>query len=732
MARHNAKHKKRVQKLHRNTKEKPLKKTSRSALQAQYSSKIKLYLQMSPAFRLSAQELYHKCCGRRSPASYEAAVQQLLKDGEILKYRHHSYMLVDKQNAFKAQMVRLSGNFGFIRDENGTEYFVPGKYLLGSIVGDKVLAQKIVCHADSPEAEVISILEESENFRVAGTIIPTDEGLCLWSAIAPVPLHIDYHESCPYKVNDRVLCELTYRGQRHMEHRVKVILNFGNADCAENCMKSRIAAQNIPVAFPEKVLSESKKAAALGVTAFDMQDRLDLRQECIFTIDGASSKDMDDAISVKKHEKGWTLGVHIADVSHYVRPNSPLDAEAFKRGTSIYYANQVIPMLPEDLSNGICSLHPNQDRLTISAIIELTPEGHFLSAAFFHSVIHSKVRGIYSECNQILNHTADDALMQKYEPVTESLFLLSELTDKLEALRKYRGAPQLESTESALLLDDNGMCIGLEPVQRGRSECIIEACMLCANEAAARIAREKGFPLVYRVHEKPSAERISDLKEICIRLGLPASDLQLDHVQPSAIQQLLDTARTEPCFPVVNALTMRSMTKARYSAQPLGHFGLALKDYAHFTSPIRRYPDLVVHRILSDYLAKADTEWLHRRYAKFAENAAARSSDMEIRAAQLEREADACYAAEYMRAHIGEAFHGVITSITEFGMYVMLDNMAEGLLHLHTMPQSEYEIQAGWYIKDTLSGQCYSLGDAVEVICTAADVGAGHIDLALS
>ena len=253
---------------------------------------------------------------------------------------------------------------------------------------------------------------------------------------------------------------------------------------------------------------------------FDLEGRRDLRGEVIFTIDGAMSKDMDDAVSVEKQQDGsYLLGVHIADVSHYVRANSALDAEAFRRGTSIYYADKVIPMLPKALSNGICSLNGGEDRLTISALMHISPEGDLLEAEFVKSVICSRVRGVYSECNAVLDGTASPEIPWRNMPRCGTLRLLDELTDKLEHLRKLRGAPELESTESALLLDENGICVGLSPIERGRSECIIEACMLAANEAAARLARTKGFPLVYRVHEEPSPERIASLKEMLVRLG---------------------------------------------------------------------------------------------------------------------------------------------------------------------------------------------------------------------
>ncbi len=733
MARHNAKHEKR--KKNPETEKQKIKKIKavKPEEQARYCRKIKAFLQMTARKQMKQNELAQKCRFKRNPSAYEAALQQLLKEGVILEVRH-SYRLCNQEETFKAETVRLSGNFGFIRDENGTEHFVPGKYLLGSMAGDKVLARSIESRTGSPEAEIVSILEETPQARLAGVIVATEYGLCFLSGVAGTPLHIEYHESCAYKTGDKVLAEIIHRGSRHMEHVVKIVLNFGSADNAANCMEAKIAELNIPVEFTESVRREALKVSAVGVTEFDMQDRKDFRNEIIFTIDGAMTKDMDDAVSVKKNpENGnYILGVHIADVSHYVRPNSPLDAEAFRRGTSIYYADEVIPMLPAQLSNGICSLNPAENRLTISAVMEISPEGDLVKYNFYKSVIRSRVKGVYEECNQILENTASPQIQEKYQEVKESLFLLAELAEKLEHVRKLRGAPELESTESVVILDEKGQCIGLAPVSRGKSERIIEACMLCANEAAAKTAKEHEFPLVYRVHENPSPERIAGLKELILKLKQEELLLNPEEIQPRDIQNLLDSNRQESYFPVINNMTLRAMAKAKYSEKPLGHFGLALADYAHFTSPIRRYPDLTVHRILSDFLDGAEKDWLVKRYQKFTENASQHSSDTEVRAIQIEREADACYAAEYMQAHVGEVFHGIITSITEFGMYVTLDNMAEGLLHIHDLPDGEYETEEGWYIRDTRNGTEYRLGDALEVICTRADVSSGHIDLALA
>ncbi len=718
-------------KSHRHTST-PRRKTIRPEEITHYENRIRATLTQSHKRRMGSSELSQKCRSRRNPAAYQAAIEKLLREGRIVE-RRAGFALADRTGCFSAETVRLNRSFGFIRDEQGEEYFVPGKFLMGSMPGDKVLAKPIPStHENGKDAQVVSILEENPECRLSGTIVSTDEsGLCLLpDTVIALPLHIDYKGSVPYRIGDKVLAELTSRGTRHMEHKVRIVLNFGSSDSAENCMAARIMAEGIPVEFSPEILREAEKAAAVGVTPFDLQGREDLREEVIFTIDGASSKDLDDAVSIRKAEDGWELSVHIADVSHYVRPNSRLDAEAFERGTSIYYADKVIPMLPKALSNGICSLNEGEDRLAFSAMMKISAQGDLLDFRFAKTVIRSCVRGVYSECNAVLDGSADAALLAKYAPVRDALGELDRLAAVLEKRREERGAPELESTETALLLDNEGKCVGLAARERGRSECIIEACMLAANEAAARLAREAEIPLVYRVHESPSLERMDTLRETLSRLNQAVP--QYAEIQPRDIRRILENARGEVFFPVLNLLTLRAMAKAKYSEEPLGHFGLALRDYCHFTSPIRRYPDLVVHRILSDYLEDAGKDWLQRRYRKFTVNAAARSSECEVRAIKLERDADDCYAAEFMRAHIGEHFHGIITSVTDFGVYVTLDNLAEGLLHIRDLPEGEYEIEEGWYIKDTRSGTEYRLGAEIEVICAKADVSSGNIDLALT
>ena len=341
-------------------------------------------------------------------------------------------------------------------------------------------------------------------------------------------------------------------------------------------------------------------------------------------------------------------------------------------------------MLPKELSNGICSLNPNESRLTFSAIMELSKDGILLNYKFVKSVICSKVKGIYSEINSILDGSAEKAIEEKYFELKDTIFLMDELADILILNRRKRGAPEIETSESKLIID-NGMCREIVPRTRGKSEMIIEEFMLTANEAAARTAHENDIPFVYRVHEAPSPEKINDLKEGLRRLNVEVP--VFTEAKPVHLSEILRNSKDKPFYPVINMMTLRSMAKAKYEPEPKGHFGLALDDYAHFTSPIRRYPDLAIHRILTDIINGYDKEKLIKRYSGFVQKASQRSTETEIRAMNIERNCEDCYKAEYMQQHIGEIFKGLISSVTEYGFYVELENTVEGLVHVNSLPE---------------------------------------------
>lgn len=694
-----------------------------------YRNKILTFLLKSGKKPLPLKELAAKCrSSKGNSKNFNDAMNELIISGEIYE-RRRGFVRTEVLGYFKAKILRLNRTFGFMEKcDTQEEIFVPGKFLCGAMPGDIVLANYIESRSGSPEGEVIDILQPAEA-NLSGIIIE-DAGtqFFLPDSMSKTPVRIIPGDTV-YKTGDKVLAQIAFRGRRHAEHKAKIIFSFGSALRASSCSEAIIAESGVVPEFPENVLHEAKKLAAAGVWADDYKDRLDLRDQIIFTIDSAESKDLDDAVSIERTADGYTLGVHIADVSHYVRGNSPLDKEALERGTSIYYADKVIPMLPKELSNGICSLNPDEDRLTFSAIMNLTKDGIMKDYRFEKSVIRSRVKGVYSEINSLLDNTADDTIREKYSGLEDTIKLMDELADILIANRKKRGAPEIETTESKLIIE-NDICQWVKPRTRGKSEMIIEEFMLTANEAAARLAREKDVPFVYRVHESPSPEKISDLKDGLRRLNVEIPSFS--EAKPVHLAQILENAKDKPVYPVVNMMTLRSMAKAKYEPEPKGHFGLALEDYAHFTSPIRRYPDLAIHRILSDIVKGADKEWLDKRYSGFVQRASQRSTETEIRAMNIERDCEDCYKAEYMQQHLGEVFEGIISSVTEFGFYVELPDSIEGLVHVNSLPEGNYIYDGYFSLADEYSSTAFTVGDRVRVMAAGANVNSGKIDFEIA
>ncbi len=702
----------------------------------------KILNHVRPSHKLTRDELALQCGRDSAPVAYDAAIESLLESGQIERlerdYRSGcSYRLIKEKPTFQAKVVRLHKTFGFLHDDQGREFFVRGKYLFGSMPGDIVLARLRPGGEKVHEAQVLGILKENEHLLLRGNIVfgyddeEFDVPCAFLSRTGNVPMRIDNDLSCDYRKNDVVLAKIVSRGIHHWDHIVQIIHNFGNAEVAEHCVQAMLGEANLQENFAEEIQKEAESVAVLNESEF--KNRKDFRNELIFTIDGAHTKDMDDAVSVTKNsETGeYTLGVHIADVSHYVRMNSELDKEAFLRGTSVYYADKVIPMLPKELSNGICSLNPNEDRLAISVIMTFSPKGELLHDAFYSSVIRSRLKGVYEECNQIFDGTASAEIREKYAEIQESLFLLEELTGKLDEIHHQNGRIELESAEAEILLDENHICVGLMPVHSGKTEKLIESCMLSANECAAKFARKKNLPFIYRVHEKPPEENMQKLKDWLSNLHENEFSFSTEDVQPKDIQQLLETCREKKDFPVISNFVLHSMEKAYYSEKPSGHFGLAMKDYTHFTSPIRRYADLMIHRIISDALQGETPERLQKKYEKQVIEAARQASETEIQATRIERNAFAYFAAEFMQSCIGQQFTGMITNIAEYGMYVRLENMAEGLIPVDTLPLEETAIlvEESWFVKDVITQQKFQIGDEIQAVCVNAEVSTGHIDL---
>ena len=714
----------------KNKKKQTEKKGSAPVSVESYKNKIVTFLKAYGKKTMPLSELEAKCRTKKSGReNFTEAFSELRTEGVVMMKKGMKAALCSRLGVYAGTVTRLSRTFGFAMTDDEVEYFIPGKCMLGAMPGDRVLISPIQSRSGEPEGEVLDILEFGSS-QLSGRI-EYAEGRPYLVPDTASRNHVIIvpEESIPFENGDKVLAEIIYRGRRHAEHKVKITLVFGSSEYAASSAASILVMHGAPTAFPEEVLKEARKLSEGGVQEYSFNNREDLRGMDIFTIDSAESKDLDDAVSLEKTRKGYCLGVHIADVSHYVKGNSALDKEALSRGTSIYYADKVIPMLPQELSNGICSLNPDEDRLTLSAFMELDKEGNMLSYRFCKSVIRSRVKGVYSEINKILDGTASEEINAKYAGVKKSISLMDELADKLIARKKLRNAPEIETTESKLIIDESGICCGVEPRERGKSERIIEEFMLAANEAAAKLAREKKVPFVYRIHEAPPEAKTEALHEILPKYGFECP--HFSEFKPVHASRILEGARGTEKFEAVNMLVLRSMAKAKYSHEPLGHFGLVLEDYAHFTSPIRRYPDLAIHRIITDILAGYNGEWLSKRYEGFAVNAADRSSAAEIRAVTIERECEDCYKAEYMKAHIGESFTARISGVTEFGFYAELPNTVEGLVHIRTLPEGEYDYCEPVSLTEKFSGTVYALGQTVKVVCAAVNVSDGTIDFVL-
>ncbi|MCI5578008.1 MAG: VacB/RNase II family 3'-5' exoribonuclease, partial [Oscillospiraceae bacterium] len=406
---------------------------------------------------------------------------------------------------------------------------------------------------------------------------------------------------------------------------------------------------------------------------------------------------------------------------------SKLDDEAFYRGTSIYYADRVVPMLPKELSNGICSLNPNVDRLAFSCLMDVSAEGKLLSYRFEKSVIRSRVKGVYSEVNKILDGTADDTIKDKYSRVIERIPVMLELAQILEKNRVNRGAPDIDTVESKIITDENGICIDVKPRERGVAERIIEEFMLMANNAAAALAMKEKFPFVYRVHEAPPAEKLLTLNETLTALGVNPEGIT-ERSTAGDLAKILRDNKDSDKYIVINRIVLRTMMKARYSEEPLGHYGLVMPEYAHFTSPIRRYADLSIHRILTDYVYALSNEKLNKKYTKFAAEASMQASNTELSAVRCERECENFYMAEFMKNHVGEEFDGFISGVSPSGVFVALDNTVEGMVTVAKLPLGEYEVQHGVILTGAANGQVFTVGDKVKVKCVSVNVNGGFID----
>ena len=673
----------------------------------------------------SARQLLKKTGVLDKLAFYDAL--RSLKDRRmILLDREHNAKLIPVGEDVEATLVSLSKNFGFARPDNGgDDIFIHGSALQGALVGDKIIVGDIRKDDRGPSGRVRRIVEHKPA-QTTGTVSITDEGIeFIPDNAIRYNLRMRERDLNGAKNGDKVMASLEqdYRGDWAYASVKKV---FGSGRTARVCADAIVEQYGIPHVFPQEVLDEAERIGNEPISDEEYAKRLDLRGEPIFTIDSKDAKDLDDAISVKRTDFGYMLGVHIADVSHYVKEGSAIDEEAINRGTSVYFADRVIPMLPEVLSNGACSLNAGTDKLAFSALIELDKEGHITKYDFKKTIINSKVRGVYSEVNEILDGTASEEILNKYAPVMESLMSAKELADILKASSAARGTMELDSGESKFILDENGICIDIMPRVSGEAEQLIEQMMVTANIAAAKFSLDHKLPFLYRVHGTPDPKRVEELVTLLQLVGVPCKEIVKPNPETQDFAAILDRVRGLPCETLVSQRLLRTMEKARYSTEETGHFGLALSDYSHYTSPIRRYPDTSIHRVLSAFVEGMPAEEVRRRYAQFCETSATESSRNEIRALIAERDAEDCYMAEYMSQHIGEHFEGTVSGVTMRGVFVRLENSVEGFVSLDAFEGEDFVYDG--LITQRSPKRELTIGTPLPIIVASAYVATGKVD----
>ena len=610
--------------------------------------------------------------------------------------------------------------FGFVKiEEREDEIYIAKKNSINALNGDKVLIKIIEEKTDSKKAEgrIIKVLEREKD-RVVGTfqysrsfgfVVPDDKNF-------GTDIFISKKNFGKARNNQKVLVKITKYPKKGKNAEGKIVEILGRIDEAGVDMLSLIKEHNLPDEFPEPVLEEAKRCGN-KVDKKDIPNRVDKRNEIIFTIDGEDAKDLDDAVRVIKLDNGnYKLDVHIADVSYYVRENSLLDKEALIRGTSIYMLGRVIPMLPRELSNGICSLNAGEDRFTLSCSMEINPKGKVVSSEVYKGIINVTERMNYHDVQKIIDGT-DKKVLKKYEPYIQNFKDMEELAKILKARRIEEGYLNLDIPESQIDLDENGKVTNISKYETSFANEIIEQFMLSANETIAEKFYWLDAPFIYRVHEEPDLEKVQELNKFLFNFGLKIK-ANKDHIYPKEFAKVLEEIKGKEEEKVISNLILRTLKVARYEEENKGHFGIAGKYYCHFTSPIRRYPDLFIHRIISMYIKNNYnlSDDIINKYSEQSVKYAERSSDREKIAQKVERESEDIKKAEYMQSKIGNEYEGVISSITSFGMFVELENTVEGLIRFENLG-NEYFIynQENKILIGEQSNTIYKIGQKVKI-----------------
>ena len=641
-------------------------------------------------------------------------LRKLEEDVLIYHSNKNKYMLLEKSQLRKGLMRVNKKGFGFVEVENmDDDIFVSSDNMNGAIHDDIVLVEiTSKMHLDRLEGRILKILKRQVTRYIGEINFVKNKGIIkLDDQKVKIEIEVKKEDSMNAVDGHKVVVELGKRINNH-KYYGKVVEIIGHKNDPGVDILSIVYKYSINTEFPDDVKEEVAKMP-MEVCEEELEGRIDLRDEEIFTIDGDDTKDIDDAISIKLLPNGhYKLGVHIADVSYYVKEGSPLDDEAMERGTSVYLVDRVIPMLPHELSNGICSLNPNVDRLAISCVMEFDSNGKQLDYSIFPSVIKSRIQMTYKKVNSILEK---NEIPEGYEPFVKSLRIMHDLAKILRKAKEARGYIDFEVDEAKILVDEN--CVPTEIVKRdrGTGELLIEDFMIAANECVATHIYFMNLPFIYRVHESPKEEKIRSYLSFIGTLGYQIPG-DVKDFKPKTMQKLIKFLEDKPEFKILSSLLLRSMQKAVYKPENLGHYGLASKCYTHFTSPIRRYPDTTVHRLLRTYLFNKNlSQNTLRHWEDKLVYVAEHSSSRERASVDCEREVEDMKMAEYMEKHIGEEYEGMISSVTNFGMFVELDNLIEGLVPIRDMKDFFHYDEERMTLTGERSHVKYTIGERVIV-----------------
>jgi len=648
-------------------------------------------------------------------------LEELVASGYIFKGDDGRYQLTKGNLLTGVIEFTRSGNIAFVTTEDGQEIAVPIEKTNLAMHKDKVQVQIIGKWYELPEGRVLRILERGIKqfvgvFETRGQfafVIPDDPKL-------PYEFKVQIENINGAKPGMKVVAEITKYPSTKRGPEARVVEVLGRVEDPATDFPTVVVKHNLPVQFPDEVMEEAAKLPD-KVPEEDIEGRWDFRNEIIVTIDGIDAKDFDDAVQVKRLPNGnYLLGVHIADVSHYVKPNTALDKEAFNRATSVYLADRVIPMLPFKLSNGLCSLVQGEDRLVMSLLMEINKEGDVVDYKVGNGVIRSYRRLVYDDVNAFLEGRPEG---DKLKDLAEHIYLMKELKDILRENRRRRGAIlDIEGDEVKIVLDEKGHAVDIIPRKRGESEVIIEEFMIKANETVAEIFHSADIPFIYRIHEEPDFDTLLQLKNYLSAIGITMKLPQ--HVHPKVLQELLEKTKDHPLRSSIQRLMVRSMKRAIYSPSNVGHFGLASEAYTHFTSPIRRYPDLIVHRLLKMYLEKGGklSKKEIKSLQKYLEKAAVHCSKRERVADEAEWDYDALKKIDYISNHIGEVYKVVVTSVAKFGLFVEIpDKYISGLIHISTLDDYYYYDEQRSVLIGKHTGRIYKIGDVLNAKVVKAD-----------